>query len=176
MSAFPTALYSHIGPRTTEEEFTLPLSKEMSLRYHALIKTFEQFAELILVTIRIDVRCRTMYYLDSSMRHGHYSIDREAGEPDPHILDLNTELSECDDFFLGTVPKTARQYVWCVTPTPATKLHFQVHLRWSRSPNGAHPHLKRAPSQATHCFRDQEDHEEHFGVTAGHQNHYERPA
>lgn len=52
-----------------EEELNLPLSKEMALRYQALIKTYEQLADLILVTIRIDLRCRTMYYLDCSMRH-----------------------------------------------------------------------------------------------------------
>lgn len=66
-----------------------------------------------------------MYFLDSAMRHvsrlifpyttfqflgqGNYSIDREAAEPDPHVIDLNTELSECDDVFSTRVPKQARQ-------------------------------------------------------------------
>jgi hypothetical protein len=38
-------------------------------RFQALLKTYEQLAKLILDSIRIEVRCRTMYFLDSVMRH-----------------------------------------------------------------------------------------------------------
>lgn len=38
-------------------------------RFQALLKTYDQLSGLILDTIRIDVRCRTMFYLNSSMRH-----------------------------------------------------------------------------------------------------------
>lgn len=91
-------------------------------RFQALLKTYEQLAELILHTIRIDVRCRTIHYLDAAMRHvipsftpflhmltlfakGNYYINHEAGEPDPHIIDLNAELGQCDDFISTTLPR-----------------------------------------------------------------------
>jgi len=90
----------------------LPLSHEMSLRFHALLKTYHQLAELVLDTIRIDIRCRTIHYLDSAMRHGNYHIDREAGEPDPHVIDLNTELGKCDDFMTTALPKKEQQFIF----------------------------------------------------------------
>lgn len=36
---------------------------------------------------------------------GNYCIDHEAGEPDPHVIDLNAELGQCDDFISTTLPK-----------------------------------------------------------------------
>lgn len=38
-------------------------------RFQALLKTYDQLAEAILHTIRIDIRCRAIHYLDSAMRH-----------------------------------------------------------------------------------------------------------
>jgi len=37
-------------------------------RFGALLKTFAQLAEIILHTIRIDIRCRSIHYLDAAMR------------------------------------------------------------------------------------------------------------
>ena len=42
---------------------------------------------------------------------GIYQIDREASEPDPHIVDLNAELAKCDDFAATTLPVKERRYV-----------------------------------------------------------------
>jgi exocyst complex component 4 len=69
------------------EQLKLPLSQAMALlvlliipplqiylmicisRFQALLKTYEQLAEIILHSIRIEVRCRTIHYLDAAMRH-----------------------------------------------------------------------------------------------------------
>ena len=40
---------------------------------------------------------------------GNYHIDHEAGEPDPHVLDLNAELGQCDEFISTTLPKKEQQ-------------------------------------------------------------------
>jgi hypothetical protein len=42
---------------------------EYHRRFHALLKTYDQLSELILHTIRIDVRSRVAYYLGLAMRH-----------------------------------------------------------------------------------------------------------
>ena len=42
---------------------------EYHRRFHALLKTYDQLSELILHTIRIDVRCRVAHYLNLAMRH-----------------------------------------------------------------------------------------------------------
>ncbi|KAJ7786127.1 exocyst complex component sec8 [Mycena metata] len=97
---------------SSSDKLQLPLSREMALRFQALLKTYEQLSELILDSIRIDIRCRTIHYLESALRHGNYSIEREAGEPDPHVVDLNNELGECNDFASTCLPKRERQFVF----------------------------------------------------------------
>jgi hypothetical protein len=39
-----------------------------SRRFQALLKTYDQLSTLILDTIRIDLRCRTIHYLDAAMQ------------------------------------------------------------------------------------------------------------
>ncbi|KAF6766580.1 Sec8 exocyst complex component-specific domain-containing protein [Ephemerocybe angulata] len=84
-------------PKDPSGQLKLPLSREMAMRFQALIRTYDQLSSLILDTLRIDIRCRAMYYLDASMRHGNYNASYEAAEPDSHIVDLNTELVQCDE-------------------------------------------------------------------------------
>ncbi|ETW86911.1 hypothetical protein HETIRDRAFT_377575 [Heterobasidion irregulare TC 32-1] len=99
-------------PISAGEQLQLPLSREMAMRFHALLKTYEQLAELILYTIRVDTRCRAGHYLDQAFRHGNYRIHREVGEPDPHIIDLNIELGECDDIISTTLPPREQRFVF----------------------------------------------------------------
>ena len=84
-------------------------------------------AEIILHSIRIEVRCRTIHYLDAAFRHvgvyvqwmhlltvliqGNYQVDHEAGEPDPYIVDLNSELSYLDEFTSTTLLKNEQKSV-----------------------------------------------------------------
>ena len=42
---------------------------------------------------------------------GNYNIDREVGEPDPHIVDLNIELGECDNIVSTTLPQKEQGFV-----------------------------------------------------------------
>ncbi|KAI0322694.1 Sec8 exocyst complex component-specific domain-containing protein [Amylostereum chailletii] len=99
-------------PASASDELKLPLSREMALRFHALLKTYDQLSELILHTMRVDIRCRVSHYLDLASRHGNYHIDREVGEPDPHIIDLNLELGECDDVVSTTLPEAEQRFVF----------------------------------------------------------------
>lgn len=103
---------SAVVPVSPSEELKLPLTREMAIRFHALLKTYEQLSALILDCIRIDVRCRSIHYLESSMREGNYVLDFEAGEPDPHIVDLNTELGQCDDMISTRLPAKERHYAF----------------------------------------------------------------
>ncbi|KAI0080371.1 hypothetical protein K474DRAFT_1590049 [Panus rudis PR-1116 ss-1] len=104
-------------PVQPNEQLRLPLSSAMALRFQALHKTYEQLSEVILHTIRVDIRCRVMHYLDLALREassyfGNYHIDVEASEPDPYIADLNTELSKCDDFASTALPEAERRFVF----------------------------------------------------------------
>jgi len=108
----PYTPFLPVMPSSSTDKLQLPLSREMALRFQALLKTYEQLSELILDSIRIDIRCRTIHYLESALRYGNYSIEREAGEPDPHVVDLNNDLGECSDFVSTCLPKRERQFVF----------------------------------------------------------------
>jgi len=100
--------------KSTSEDDTLrlPLTPAMAMRFDALLKTYEQLAELVLCTLRIDLRCRTIHYIDLAVQQGNYYIDHEAFEPDPHIMDLNAELAECDDRISSTIPEREQKFVF----------------------------------------------------------------
>ncbi|KAH9486575.1 putative exocyst complex component sec8 [Psilocybe cubensis] len=97
---------------TTTDRLSLPLSKEMSLRFQALLKTYDQLSTLILDTLRSELRCRTIFYLTSAMRHGTYDSTYEAVEPDPHVVDLTTELVQCNESMITSLPEAQRRYVF----------------------------------------------------------------
>ncbi|KAF8756135.1 exocyst complex [Rhizoctonia solani] len=80
------------------DSLRLPLSRAMAQRFDAIMKTYDQLAELTLSTIRIDVRCRVMHYLHTGE---NYRIDQECKQPDPFVQDLNTSLIACDDAING---------------------------------------------------------------------------
>ncbi|KAG9049709.1 hypothetical protein FS837_009354 [Tulasnella sp. UAMH 9824] len=90
----------------------LPLTKAMALRYDALLKTYEQLAELVIHTIRIEIRCRIIHFLDLAMRQGNYQLDHEPGEPDPHVIDLNSDLAACEDCTTLSLPEREKRFIF----------------------------------------------------------------
>ncbi|KAI6047781.1 exocyst complex component sec8 [Pisolithus marmoratus] len=109
----PSPFLPVFPPISEENEVNLPLSREMAMRFSALQRTYTQLAEMILHTIRIEVRCRTMYHLDAAFRLGNYQIDHEVGEPDRYIVDLNAELSKIDECVISTLLKEEQDFVFC---------------------------------------------------------------
>ncbi|KDQ19891.1 hypothetical protein BOTBODRAFT_142567 [Botryobasidium botryosum FD-172 SS1] len=99
-------------PTLADNMLRLPLTRAMAMRFDALLKTYEQLAELVLCTLRIDLRCRTIHYIDLAVQQGNYYIDNEAFEPDPHIMDLNAELAECDDRISSTISEREQRFVF----------------------------------------------------------------
>lgn len=83
----------------------------------------------------MDIRCRAIYHLVLSMRHvrgslrwlleilnipllkiqGNYNLEREASEPDPHIVDLNSELTKCEGDLSTAVGEREHVYVSLAT-------------------------------------------------------------
>jgi len=84
----------------------------MSMRYDALLKAYEQLAELVIHTIRVEIRCRVVHFLDLAMRQGNYKIEHEALEPEAYVVDLNQDLSACEDCTNATLPERERKFVF----------------------------------------------------------------
>jgi len=47
------------------------------------------------------------------MNHGNYDSSYEAAEPDPHVVDLNTELVQCHELMSIRLPSKDQQYLFC---------------------------------------------------------------
>ncbi|PCH33923.1 hypothetical protein WOLCODRAFT_135391 [Wolfiporia cocos MD-104 SS10] len=101
-----------IAPAQVNEPLTLPLSSAMAMRFQALHMTYAQLAELIIYSLRIDIRCRAIHHLDLALKHGVYRVEREVHEPDPNVIDLNIELGRCDDFSSATLPEHERRFIF----------------------------------------------------------------
>ncbi|WRT65409.1 uncharacterized protein IL334_002352 [Kwoniella shivajii] len=81
----------------------LPLTRAMAQRYEAIIQTYEQLAEMVLNTIRLEIRCRVICNLGASLRKGDFRLESEALEPDPDILDLNSSLMDIEEIAERTI-------------------------------------------------------------------------
>ncbi|KIY62642.1 exocyst complex component sec8 [Cylindrobasidium torrendii FP15055 ss-10] len=113
MSAVSDVAFDDISPvPPSDGALSLPLTREMLERFQSLLETYQMLGELVMHTIRIDIRCRAMHFLNLSMRYGNYSMEQEASEPDPHIVDLNLELAECDAYISSSLPPHARNFIF----------------------------------------------------------------
>jgi exocyst complex component 4 len=84
--------------------------------------------EIVLFTIRTDVRCRVFHYLQRGLREvglSHpalphrscwsslcqdlYHIDQEAQDPDLYVAELNAELATCDNAISTTLGDRERR-------------------------------------------------------------------
>ncbi|TFK36881.1 Sec8 exocyst complex component-specific domain-containing protein [Crucibulum laeve] len=126
LPSLPSALSS--------DQLSLPLSREMALRFQALVKTYEQLSSMMLDTIRIDIRCRAVYYIDSALLQGNYCPAYDATEPDPQIGQLNAELVECDESVSTNLPEKDRQYVFLGVGNLMEHVLI-THARYLRVPN-----------------------------------------
>lgn len=90
-----TPYFPLLPPAPPSDELKLPLTKPMALyvlfiylyrlcahhtflsRFDALMRTYEQLAEYVLATLRIDTRCRTIHFLDLAMRRVGVILDFE---------------------------------------------------------------------------------------------------
>ncbi|GAA5916657.1 hypothetical protein JCM6882_001573 [Rhodosporidiobolus microsporus] len=92
--------------------FTLPLTSEMTRPFEALLKAYRQLANVVLYTLRLEIRLRTMHYLDKATRDGVYQLQEDIQEPDPSIVDLNSNLAECDEVAAGTLGEGERKFIF----------------------------------------------------------------
>ncbi|KAJ9123257.1 hypothetical protein QFC22_001453 [Naganishia vaughanmartiniae] len=91
----------------------LELSTAMAQRFDAILSTYDQLGDLVLFTLRAELRCRIMHYCEVSMSKGNYRIENEADEPDPYILDLTVDLGECYGAVLSKLPEEDVRFLFC---------------------------------------------------------------
>ncbi|CAG8528432.1 3435_t:CDS:10 [Paraglomus brasilianum] len=126
-----------------EEEVMLPLTGEMATRFDALLATFQQLAEQCLFTLRVEMRCHTMHYIDLATREGNYQLMEEAVEPDPYIIQLNEDLVKCDDYLSSSLPSREHKFIFEGLDKLMEKLLINnVTFMKNLNPNGANKMLR----------------------------------
>lgn len=71
---------------------------EFSSHFDSLLVNFRNLADLCLFTLRVEIRCHTMYYLDLAVREGIYYIKIEDPiSPDSYLTTLNSDLADCEE-------------------------------------------------------------------------------
>ncbi|WFD31722.1 Xaa-Pro aminopeptidase [Malassezia sp. CBS 17886] len=96
------------GGRTLPREsadLDLPLRADLAARYEEIPSMFRRLAEVILMTLRVELHLKTLYYLDLAVTEvsGTYLADAHSLEPDSHVVDLNAELSACQEIYKETL-------------------------------------------------------------------------
>ncbi|KWU43286.1 hypothetical protein RHOSPDRAFT_26426 [Rhodotorula sp. JG-1b] len=97
---------------TRPADFVLPLTNEMVKPFDALIDSYQQLADMVLFTLRLELRLRTMHYLDKATRDGVYQLQEDILEPDPSVVDLNSDLAECDELEGHALMPRSRRFVF----------------------------------------------------------------
>ncbi|KAN0063376.1 exocyst subunit [Thecaphora frezii] len=119
------------GEGETEAELKLPLSRDMAARYEALPNVYRHLSNVILFTLRIELRVRVLYHLGQAVSEGNYVLNDTAIEPSPHIVDLNAEIAHLDDILSDTLTSEQRRFVVAGLSSLMTSLliHSVQHLR-----------------------------------------------
>ncbi|KAL8293460.1 hypothetical protein RQP46_000161 [Phenoliferia psychrophenolica] len=114
--SFDEAASPTLSPDPDDDEETnslpLPLTKEMAQPFEELLKSYRQLANHVLFTLRLEIRLRTIHYLDKATRDGVYQLAEDIAEPDPSVVDLNSDLAECDECAAGTLGPAERKFIF----------------------------------------------------------------
>ncbi|KAI8340907.1 Sec8 exocyst complex component-specific domain-containing protein [Chlamydoabsidia padenii] len=102
----------------------LPLRGESARRFDTLLTTYQQLAETCLFTLRLEIRCHTLYYLQMVIRDGNYYLEDESFEPDPYVITLNSDLMDIDDSINLSLPR--KDEMFCFDGLPALMVHILI--------------------------------------------------
>ncbi|KAI8093036.1 Sec8 exocyst complex component-specific domain-containing protein [Halteromyces radiatus] len=102
----------------------LPLRGEAARRFDTLLTTYQQLAETCLFTLRLEIRCHTLYYLQMVIRDGNYYLEDESFEPDPYVITLNSDLMDIDDSINVSLPR--KDEMFCFDGLPALMVHILI--------------------------------------------------
>ena len=90
----------------------LPLEPQLAQRYAKVPNMYRQLKQTLLGTMRTELRTKTIYYIGLAIAEGSYVVDAVSLDPDPYIVDLNTELAACHEVYRETVLPHSHRYLF----------------------------------------------------------------
>ena len=73
--------------------------------FDGVVTSFQELATTVLFTLRVETRCRVLYYLDKSMTEGNYCLGNLVSTPDANALALNTDIVWLDEDVSYALPE-----------------------------------------------------------------------
>ncbi|KAJ8325200.1 hypothetical protein BDV3_007243 [Batrachochytrium dendrobatidis] len=80
------------------------MTTEMANRFSVLANSFKALEKKCIYSLRVELRCHSMYYLDLALREGTYVSDDSNPSPDPYISMLNMDLSAAEEVVVTALP------------------------------------------------------------------------
>lgn len=65
-----------------------------------------------LFTLRLEIRCHAIFYLDLAIGEGSYYLEDSNPDPDPYIDTLNSELSSFEEMVSNTLPLRTQRFIF----------------------------------------------------------------
>ncbi|KAJ2992926.1 hypothetical protein HDV02_002743 [Globomyces sp. JEL0801] len=98
----------------TETDLDLPLTPEMEKRFDQMMSDYQQLIDHILFSLRIEIRCHAIFFLDLAIRDGNHNPDELIMEPDPYIGLLNSDLTAVEELISEAIsPRKTGYYDHC---------------------------------------------------------------
>ena len=95
-----------------DAKIDLVLDAAMEESFDHITSNFRQLIQHVLYTIRIEIRCHTIFYLDLAIREGNYNSEEDHPEPDPYIGLLNTDLTMMEEMISESLPPRLSRFLF----------------------------------------------------------------
>lgn len=84
-------------PDNSDAEYIgLTLAGDSIGEFDKEVDIIDQLAETCVLTLKADLRCRTIYYIDKTMKEGEYYLTSDTEEVDIYVGKLDSEIVKCD--------------------------------------------------------------------------------
>ncbi|KAJ1505259.1 hypothetical protein HMI56_001223 [Coelomomyces lativittatus] len=97
---------------TTGEDPLLMVPANQQQTISEILKSYDTLSNLCLVTLHIELRTHSIYFLDLAMREGSYYIMEDTVDPEPYILQLNNDLMLFEEIVSKTLPPFEARFVF----------------------------------------------------------------
>lgn len=84
------------GDASTMDDIGLTLAGDSIAEFDKEVDAMDQLAEVCVLTLKADLRCRTIYYIDKTMKEGQYFLNADTEERDVFIGKLDSQIVKCD--------------------------------------------------------------------------------
>lgn len=74
----------------------ITLAGESITEFDKEVDSIDQLCETCILTLKADLRCRTIYYIDKTMQEGEYYLPADTDECDSYVGKLDNDIIKCD--------------------------------------------------------------------------------